>query len=173
MLGVGKCWEIRLESDGNTPFIPICRAEPGPKCFVPKSSAEMMSPYFWVTAMTVVPEKLMSYAILSSCGCPCLNLVDAVIGHSFFLSPVLPLHSHSSSQWHSVVSAALLLFCPRCTATTWFCASASGGRGRKFPCSPQQPTSPQFVCQKIFVLYLLVLVTEWKGLYSWNCLILK
>lgn len=88
MLGVGKCWEILLESDGNTPFIPICRAEPGPKCFVPKSSAEMMSPYFWVTAMTVVPEKLMSYAILSSCGCPCLNLVDAVIGHSFFSCPL-------------------------------------------------------------------------------------
>lgn len=125
MLGVGKCWEILLESDGNTPFIPICSAEMGPKSFVPKSSAEMMSPYFWVVAMTVVPEKLMFCAGVSSCGCPCLNLVDAVTGHSFLLSPVLSLHSHSSSQCHAVVSAALLLFCPPCTACTWFCASAS------------------------------------------------
>ena len=37
-----------------------------------------------VMAMTVVPEKLMFCAVLSSCSCPCLNLVDAVIGHSFF-----------------------------------------------------------------------------------------
>lgn len=58
----------------------------GPKSFVPKSSAEMMSPYFWVVAMTVVPEKLMFCAGVSSCGCPCLNIVDAVTGHSFPLS---------------------------------------------------------------------------------------
>lgn len=151
-----------LESDGNTPFIPICRAEPGPKCLVPKSSAEMMSPYFWVMATIVVPEKLMSCAGLSSCGCPCLNLVDAIIGHSFFLSPVLSLHSHSSSQWHPIASAALSLF--HIAQPPPGFVSASESKGRKFPRSPQQPTSPQFVCQKIFVLYLLVLVTEWKGL---------
>lgn len=122
MLGVGKCWEILLESDGNTPFIPICRAEPGPKCFVPKSSAEMMSPYFWVMAMTVVPEKLMSYAVLSSCGCPCLNLVDAVIGHSFFsvprpspsqplLQPVTPHCFSSTVAFLSTLHSHHLVLC--------------------------------------------------------------
>lgn len=40
-----------------------------------------------LTCETVVPEKLMSCADVSSCGCPCLNLVDAVIGHSFFSVP--------------------------------------------------------------------------------------
>lgn len=154
MLGVGRHWEILLESDGNTPFIPTCRAEPGPKCFVQKSSAEMMSPYFWVMAMTVVPEKLM---FCVSCGCPCLNLVVvAVIGHSFFLSSVLPLHSHPSSsgtllfQQHSCFSAHVAQPPPG------FCAS-----GRKFStftpaihftsiCLPENPCSvPTCACHRV------------------------
>lgn len=137
-------------------FIPLCRAEPGPKCFVPKSSTEM-SPYFWVMA---VPGTWKADVL---CWCLLLwlsmsDLVDAVTGHRFFLSPVLSLHSHSSSRWHPVVSAALSLFCPRCTATTWFV------EGEIFHIHPSNPLHLNlFARRSLFCTYLYLSQSE-KGL---------
>lgn len=70
----------------------------------------------------LVPEKLMSYAVLSSCGCPCLNLVDAVIGHSFFsvpcpspsqplLQPVTPHCFSSTVAFLSTLHSHHLVLC--------------------------------------------------------------
>lgn len=48
----------------------------------------------------------MFCAVLSSCSCLCLNLADAVTGHSFVCPVSFPPHSHSCSKCHPLVSAA-------------------------------------------------------------------